>query len=237
MRNNKGGTLGFSRQLARRNSCRERARDGNSWRIERERERERGRVREREGRERTFKYEEKRARYSSPALTVQTDSYVDLGGRQPPSTSFPLSLRSPSHRARNRQGKRNHEQEHHPEGATESFRKARGSPGWIFRSKSGDTRRNKSVGSGNVLVRAVGQGNQQDTKTLNLVAMTNSMKQTVIKWVAVPVICQNGDGSSCAGGMTLLQTVSCTPVRVLFSSCLTNATMLPWRPHHLSMMP
>lgn len=58
------------------------------------RERE-SREREREdaaGRERTFKYEQKRARYFSPTLTVQTDWYLDLGGRQqPPSFSLRFS--------------------------------------------------------------------------------------------------------------------------------------------------
>lgn len=62
-----------------------------TYKRERKREGKRGRG----GRERTFKYEQKRARYFSPALTVETDSYPDLGGRlRPPSKSL-LSLRFP----------------------------------------------------------------------------------------------------------------------------------------------
>jgi len=43
-------------------------REGNAGERDRERERE-----DAVGRERTFKYEQKRARYFSPTLTVQTD--------------------------------------------------------------------------------------------------------------------------------------------------------------------
>lgn len=49
-------------------------------------EREGKRECEREGEE--FKYEQKRARYFSPALTVQTDCYPDLGGKQRPFSLF-----------------------------------------------------------------------------------------------------------------------------------------------------
>lgn len=65
------------------------------------RERERDREREREtaaGRERTFKYEQKRARYFSPTLTVQTDWYLSHGGRQQPPFTISFSLRFSSER-------------------------------------------------------------------------------------------------------------------------------------------
>lgn len=63
--------------------------------------RERDRMREREdaaGRERTFKYEQKRARYFSPTLTVQTDWYLNLGGRQQFPSTISFSLRFPLER-------------------------------------------------------------------------------------------------------------------------------------------